>query len=255
MLAYIGFLSLEAKISAESLPQYISAVSRYHVLHSLRSPTQSPLVTALVRAYARRFNDSTPQTPLRIGCPATVVRSIVEYGIRASSTCDLACCSAVVIAFIFQVRAVSMAHLTADHMTINDQGLTVSFLRRKGKSLRRPLILRYARSPSWGPDNPISLITKWLATVSGSEPAFSVSLTDALQRALILTSTQPPEGCIYSAHSLRIGGYNELSVLQFSKEFMMRRLDWESEAMLRVYHDSRIIATDHSRWFFAHLRP
>lgn len=80
-------------------------------------------------------------------------------------------------------------------------------------------------------------------------------LSAALQRAMVLTGVQAPNGCVYSSHSPRIGGYNELLVLQFTKEYIMRRLDWDSEVMLRVYHDSRIVVTDPTRWFFAHLRP
>lgn len=33
----------------------------------------------------------------------------------------------------------------------------------------------------------------------------------------------------------------------------MRRLDLESEAMLRVYRDSHIASTTDSSWVFAHL--
>ena len=42
VLAYIGFLSLEGHVSSESLPQYVSAFSRYHELHHLPSPTKTP---------------------------------------------------------------------------------------------------------------------------------------------------------------------------------------------------------------------
>lgn len=34
----------------------------------------------------------------------------------------------------------------------------------------------------------------------------------------------------------------------------MKRLYWEIEAMLPVYLDDNVVPTDHSRWFFAHLR-
>lgn len=35
----------------------------------------------------------------------------------------------------------------------------------------------------------------------------------------------------------------------------MRRLDWETDDMLGVYYDIRIVVTSHSRWFFAHMLP
>jgi hypothetical protein len=40
VLAYIGFLKLEGSVSAASLPQYLSAVSRYHELAGVASPTK-----------------------------------------------------------------------------------------------------------------------------------------------------------------------------------------------------------------------
>lgn len=51
VLAYVGYLSIEGRISPASLPQYISAISRYHELHHFPSPTKAPLVRALVTAY------------------------------------------------------------------------------------------------------------------------------------------------------------------------------------------------------------
>lgn len=69
-----------------------------------------------------------------------------------------------------------------------------------------------------------------------------------------LLKTTPQENGHYSSHSPRIGWYNELSVLGFSKKWIVQRLDWETEAMVRVYHDSLIVAIAHSGWFFANLR-
>lgn len=153
------------------------------------------------------------------------------------------------------MRAVSIAHLAHKDVTVESKGLTVSFFRRKGRSARRPLILHYPWAVNWGPGNPIALVEKWLPSVFISGPVFSLPLSNAIQRALTLTGMQAPDGRAYSAHSPRIGGYNELLVIQFTREFIMRRLDRDSEAMLRVYHDSLIVVTDPSRWFFVHLRP
>lgn len=148
-----------------------------------------------------------------------------------------------------------MAHLQHKDIILDSSGLTVTFFRRNGRSVRRPLTLQYPMASNWGPAHPIALVEKWLPSTGNSGPVFSMPLSHALQRAMVLTGIQPPKGCTYSAHSPRIGGYNELLVLQFPKEYIMRRLDWDSEAMLRVYHDSRIVVSDPSRWFFAHLRP
>lgn len=50
ILAYIGFLYLEGTVSDESLPQDISAVSRYHELHFLLPPTKTPMVRSMMNA-------------------------------------------------------------------------------------------------------------------------------------------------------------------------------------------------------------
>lgn len=256
VLAYIGFLSLEGRISDDSLPQYISAVSRYHELHFLPSPTKTPMVRSLVKAYARRLDaDSTPRAT-RIGCPASVMADIVAAGMATGNQFDLDACAATIFAFIFQVRAVSLSRLRRRDVVLSGSVMVASIFRRKGRSVRRPLILRYANCSKWPVVNPIALLSRWLSSHAASPDAvMTASLSDSLAQALLLVNATAPDGCRYSSHSPRIGGYNELLGLGFSKEWIMRRLDWESEAMLRVYLDGSIVPTDHSRWFFAHLRP
>lgn len=251
VLSYIGFLSIEGKVSPESLPQYLSAVSRYHELHHLPSPTKSPLVSALQKAYRRAFDDASPSSAIRVGCPASVMRRIVTLGFHTSDAYDMACCAITIFAFVFQVRSVSVQHLRRQHVSVDSTGIRATIYRRKGKSIRRPLLLLYGNNPSWQRANPVSLLYRWTAEHYDSH----IPLGEALHRALILTGQTAPEGCFYSAHSPRIGGYNELLSLQFPKEWIMRRLDWEAEEMLRVYSDTTITVTEDSRWFFAHLRP
>ena len=155
VLAYIGFLSLEGRVSAESLPQYISAISRYHELHHLPSPTRSPLVHALQKAYRRAREDTTITTDIRVGCPATVMRHILRAGFAAQSDDDFECCALSIFDFVFQVRSISAAHICRSHIVFDNNGMQDSIYRRKGKSMRRPLLLRYDQCPSWPPDNPI----------------------------------------------------------------------------------------------------
>lgn len=255
VLAYVGYLAIEGKVSPESLPQYLSAVSRYHELHHLPSPTRTPLVRALQRAYQRAYDTSTPARDIRVGCPATVMRQIVMAGLGATDPFDVTCCAMATFAFIFQARSISVAHFRRDHLVVDDAGLQVSLFRRKGKSVRRPLILRYDINPAWPSSNPVALVQRWAQQQTEPSASFSTSLTDALQRALLLSAQTPPSGCVFSSHSPRIGGYNALLGLQFPKEWIMRRLDWESDQMLRVYLDTTVSVTDDSRWFFAHLRP
>lgn len=101
--------------------------------------------------------------------------------------------------------------------------------------------------------NPIALVSKLSHTASITDLKFFVSLAEPLQLALFLIERSAPDDSCYSAHKPKIEGYNELAVLVFSKKFIMWRLDSEIEAMLCVYHDSKIVATDFSRWVFANL--
>ena len=78
-------------------------------------------------------------------------------------------------------------------------------------------------------------------------------LGSALRSVLVRLRVSPPSGYYYSSHSMRIGSFNELVVLGYRREFIMRRLDRSSAQTLLVYTDSIIHPSASSRWFFAHL--
>lgn len=101
---------------------------------------------------------------LRIGCSAEVKR-IMDVGLASSNTQDVACCTDILLAIIFQVRAVSLSHLPRQHVDIDSKSLTISCYRSNRKSVRRHLILRYSCCPAWGPENPFTLVQKWSSTV------------------------------------------------------------------------------------------
>ena len=135
---------------------------------------------------------------------------------------------------------------------------------RKAKPTTRPLRLNYPINPVWAPGaGPHDIFLKWRRMRPGGLSFFGItsdeqlgkaSLSAALTRVLTVLSVQPPLGCYYGAHRLRIGAFNELSLLQFSKVWLMHRLDWSSEGMLLTYYDSTIVTTPTSEWFFAHMR-
>lgn len=224
VLAFVGYLSIEGKISADSLPQYLSAISQYHELHHLQSRTKIPMVRSLVRSYSRRM-DLTGSEPIltRIGCSAGTIREVVKLGCTTNNVTQY-CCAMVVVAFVFQVRAVSMHNIRCKDMIFEEGTLEVSFYRRKGKSVRRPLILRYKNNPDWPVGNPFWCIRRWHA-FQPADGRFLLSLTDSLQHFLAMIRITQPEHCHCSGHSPRIGGYKELLVLRFAKEWIMRRLD------------------------------
>lgn len=262
ILAYVGFLSLEGRIKPESLPQYLSAISQYHELHYLPSPTKTPLVRALVRAYTRSVDSSSTTSAIRVGLPASVVRTILHTGMLATNCYDVGCCAATVFAFVFQCRSVSLHHLSATDVRFSGDEVTVTLFRRKGKSIRRPLILTYPAGSDVA--NPIALFKRWVTVRSDGARFFNMvpsgceqpsSLGTALEHALSISNLRAPEGYVYRSHSPRIGGFNELLCLQFPTGYILRRLDWASETMMHVYADTSIRVTDDSRFFFAHMHP
>lgn len=77
---------------------------------------------------------------MRIRIPAHVVREGFQAGVCADIEYRIDACTDVVIAFTFQVRSVTIAHFRRDHLVIDDEGVNITFMRRKGKSLLRPFM-------------------------------------------------------------------------------------------------------------------
>lgn len=264
VLAYIGFLSMEGRVAPRSARQYVSAVSQYHLDHGYASPTSTRTVARLLDAYANQAGRVAAGELTRTGCDAGVMRRVLRYGLQCMCVADIGRCAAVVFAFVFQCRAVTVAHLTPEDVNVTMHGITANLTHRKGKALRRPLVLEYPADPSWCPGTgPHHLLQRWLDirppgrnlfAVRAAAPLGSASLAHAVARALDLVGVAPPPGFYFGSHSPRIGGFNELVHLQFTKVWLMHRLDWSSEAMFSVYFDSRILFTADSDWFFGHLR-
>lgn len=63
-----------------------------------------------------------------------------------------------------------------------------------------------------------------------------------------------PAGFFYAFHSMQIGALNDLVQLQLAKTLIVYHLDWASEAMFQVYHDSRVVLLPALELFFGHLR-
>ena len=157
----------------------MSAVSRYHELHHLPSPTKTPFVRSLVHAYRRHIDMTHVGTrPVRIGCPASLMRQVVELGCSVADSVRMECCDMLVMAFVFQVRAVSMNHVQHKDVIFEDNGLTVSFLRSEGKSFRRPRFLRYWCATGWPDFNPLTMIRRWYHADASPYSSFSLTIAD-----------------------------------------------------------------------------
>lgn len=84
MLSYVGHLAIERNLSPDSLSQYLSAVSRYHELYHLPSPTNTPPVRVLQKAYQRTYDNAAPPRDIRVGFLATLMRNILLAEFRTS---------------------------------------------------------------------------------------------------------------------------------------------------------------------------
>lgn len=80
VFAYMGYHPIEQRISLESLPQYVSAVSRYHEWHHLPSPTKTPLVRALAQTYRRDWDCTAAAQDLRISISVEDARRNLALG-------------------------------------------------------------------------------------------------------------------------------------------------------------------------------
>lgn len=200
---------------------------------------------SLINSYSQSFESTDTSSALRIVCPANLIHLVVFAGIYSTKNNDVDCCAATVFSSVFQVRSIRLSHLRCTKLVFYATGVHATIHRRKGKSVRRLLVLRYRLCPSWDYVNPVALFQKWLALHPDLDSGLCLSLTQFLYRSLSLINASAPLGCCYTSHSPRIGGYIDLMGLQYPKEWIIWRLDLESESMLYVYMNNYIFSTAH----------
>jgi hypothetical protein len=173
----------------------------------------------------------------------------------------------VLFMFLFGCRASTAVGVRGSDREFTDVQATVVLVHRKGKRTQDPLVLDYDRNPEvYFASSPLALLRRWSSMRPTSDEFFALaeeeglSATTATYAVASLMSSLPPSvgaptSCIYSSHSARIGAYNVWLALSFHTPWIMHRMGWESDGMLRVYYDPRIAVTDDSGWFFAHMRP
>lgn len=265
VVAYVGYLSLEGRVSSRSARQYITTISRYHEDAGFPSPTKSFLVSRLLSAFDRKTDREMELQSTRAGLPASAVRRVLELGLTTSAVDTVGRCAMVVFSYLFACRSVTASHMGPDDLEISAaRGITARLVYRKAKATARPLVLSIPVSDKWeGGRGPHDLFFRWRACRPVSRGLFdlragqvlgSAKLGVALSTVLGELGIRAEEGFHYASHSLRIGAFNELLNLQFSRAWILQRLDWGSEAMFQVYFDSRMATTADSGWFFAHLR-
>jgi hypothetical protein len=137
-MAYFGFLRLEGRVSAASLPQYLSAVSLYHELAGVESPTKTALVRSLVQAYSRAFDLGAVAHPTRVGLPAAVMRRILVLGLETPVPTLVRDAPFVLFMFLFGCRASTAVSVRGSDLEVTDARLTAVLVHRKGKRTQDP---------------------------------------------------------------------------------------------------------------------
>jgi hypothetical protein len=131
------------------------------------------------------------------------------------------------------------------NLEVTDVRATAVLVHRKGKRTQDPLVLDYDSNPDVDfASLPLALLRRWSSMRPTSNEFFALaeedlSATTATYAVASLMSALPssvgaPTGCIYSSHSARIGAYNEWLALSFPTPWIMHRMGWESDGMLRV---------------------
>lgn len=163
VLAFIGYLSLEGRVGPRSARQYVTSVSRYHEDAGYMSPTKTRLVTALLKAYEKKVDNTAGVSNHRAGLEAGLLRRVVSLGFQTSKLPTLCACSMLVFELIFQARSVTVDHVAPENVEFSqDKSLSVRLVYRKAKRTARPLLLRYPYSPSWTPGyGPNDLLRRW----------------------------------------------------------------------------------------------
>jgi integrase len=163
VLAYVGFLKMEGSVSAASLPQYLSAVSRCHELAGVASPTKTILVRSLVRAYDRSFDLTALVRPTRVGLSGQIMRRVVvQLGLATPVPTSVRAAAMVVFMFVFGCRASTAMGLRGSDIEVTEETVTAVLVHRKGKRTQDPLVLDYARNPTVAfAGSPLALLRRW----------------------------------------------------------------------------------------------
>jgi integrase len=165
----------------------------------------------------------------------------------------------VIFMLLFACRTSAITGLRDSDVKATDWQATAVLIHRKGKRTQDPLVLPYDRNSAVDlPISSLALLSRWSCMRSTTDVFFALAEGDGLSASSTMYSVTAlmsalnlsvSAGCAYSSHSARIGTYNEWLALSFPTPWIMHRMRWESDGMLRIYYDPRITVTDDSGWF------
>lgn len=270
-ISFVGWIASEReagrrRISAVSIPQYLSAVRQMQlVLHGTAVPA-FPFVWHVLRAYKRWEEQNYPQTAVRCGVPASVMKQIWALGMDTEEISVVRDAAVTLFAFCVNgLRESSVLSLEHRYVVFSDDRITARLSVVKGQSASRVQSVAYDRVGDMA--SPLDLWWRW-KQVRGSHPRFFAlpgeartwtqgTLSSSLRHCLdLLGITDPPHGK-FSSHSLRIGSHTEQVLLGFPLEVRLARFGWgpRSQDMATLYFDRTIRTSPASFWIFGPAVP
>lgn len=158
-----------------------------------------------------------PTSQLQIVFSPEVVKQNYVLGLESNDQLQVGTFSMVPFAFIFQCRAVSVAHVRPGDIVVTDEAITITLIYCKQKAHRSPVRLRFPTNSAW--TRHVYIMRKKISVRPHSPGFFDLRLSErlgsahlgqAISSTIALASISVPEIFFYGSHSSHIEGYNEL---------------------------------------------
>jgi hypothetical protein len=174
------------------------------------------------------------------------MRRILVLGLETPVPTLVSDAALVLFMFLFGCSASTAVSVRGCDLEVSDARLTAVLVHRKGMQTYDPMALDYDRNPAAVfASSPLALLRRWSSSptpdkffaFAEEEDLSATTATHAVSALMSALSPSggAPTGCTYSSHSARIGAYNEWLALSIPTPWIMHRMGWESEGMLREY--------------------
>jgi hypothetical protein len=163
-------------VSAASLPQYLSAVTRYLELAGVASPTKTVLVCSLTRAYDRAFDLGALPRPTRVGLSAALIRRVLSLGLQTPVPTLVRDAAMALFMFLFRGCESAAGRLRDSDLIVTEERVTAVLVHGKGKRTQDPLVLHSDRSPAVAFANSLlALLYRWSRLRLTSDAVFTLA--------------------------------------------------------------------------------
>lgn len=201
---------------------------------------------------------------MRMCCSPVMMIRIIENGLVSFSVKMIGCCLMASFALVFRYRSISVERLKVHDIVIADRMVSATSHRKGERRQSCTLCLFYGELDlENGGEKMVQSMKKWEASWFQSAGFFDLTLaakvgTASLGSELCMDLDVVGEvvvlGVLYGLHSLRIGIFNELAKLCFTREWLIHLLYWATETLFQIYFDIQIVTSPDSERFYPHLR-